>query len=175
MRLAIWTAQNDFREACKTELEAGLQQTAAYNKTLAELAQPPPIMKRTTSYMDRDVSRELAPWVAATVLSLLLALGGILQSLAQRQGNSASPGMESLSSEQLVGEILERTESPKQAVLSFLGICLARETGGTKSVSVEESQKHMRAIIFHVGRFFPSSGQISEMQAIVPADVLNRS
>jgi hypothetical protein len=90
MRLAVWTAQNDFREACRSERETGLQQSAACNKTLAQPAQPPPIMKRTTSDMeDRDVSRELAPWVVATCFAFLLALCSGLRGPTVTQPNFA--------------------------------------------------------------------------------------
>jgi hypothetical protein len=46
MRLAIWTARNDFREACKSELEAALPQTSACKQALDQPPHPPPIKKR---------------------------------------------------------------------------------------------------------------------------------
>lgn len=47
-RLAIWTAENDFRGSCKSEIEAGLPRTAACNRTLEQPLQPPPTRKHLT-------------------------------------------------------------------------------------------------------------------------------
>lgn len=52
MRLAAWTARNDFREACKSDLEAMLPITVACNETLNEPPQPPPIRGRQALNFD---------------------------------------------------------------------------------------------------------------------------
>lgn len=153
MRLAIWTAQSDFREACKSEVDAGLSQSAACNRTLAQPAQPPPIMKRTISDVeDERFSRELAPWVAATCSAFLLALCSVLKNLAGQQGKDST--IESPSLGQLFEAVLERTTSRKQAVVSLLGFCLDQEIANTTSVSADDLRQQEQATVLHVARCF---------------------
>ncbi|KAM0702817.1 hypothetical protein Q7P35_010249 [Cladosporium inversicolor] len=146
---------NDFREACKSELEAGLQQSAACNRTLAKPAQPPPIMKRTISVMEsKDPSREVAPWVVATCFALLLALcNGLRSSTVQQQGVSATG---SLSLAQLVEGVIERSESHPQAMISFLEMYLARESFEPESDSARVLRGYSDALIHLVARQCPS-------------------
>jgi hypothetical protein len=175
LRLAIWTAQNDFREACKSELEAGLQLSAACNKTLAQPAQPPPIMKRTISDMeDKDLSKELAPWMAATCFAFLLALCSGLKGSTITQPNlpersvfttntsQATSALESLTLEELMEAVIEQRESHPQSIISFLEIYLARETFGPEPDTARVVRAHVEALIFFVASRCPSikvSGQ----------------
>ena len=169
MRLAVWTAQNDFREACKSELEIGLQQSAACNRTLAQPAQPPPIMKRTISdFEDKYISRELAPWVAATCFAFLLAFCSGVRGSTVTQPNfperSVSTGktsqnvtaIESLSLEQLMQAVFDRSESHTQAMFSLLEIYLARETFGPASEPTGLLRDYLEALITLVARRCPS-------------------
>lgn len=175
LRLAIWTAQNDFREACKSELEAGLQLSAACNMTLAQPAQPPPIMKRTISDMeDEDISRELAPWVAATCFAFLLALCSCLKcstitrpnfperSVFTTNTSQATSALEASTLEELMEAVIERRESHSQSIISFLEIYLARETFGPEPDTARVVRAHVEALIFFVASRCPSikvSGQ----------------
>jgi len=169
MRLAVWTAQNDFREACKSELETGLQQSAACNKALAQPAQPPPIMKRTISdFEDKDISRELAPWVAATCFAFLLALCSglrgptVTQPQSTQRSNSSDnnsqnvSAIESLSIEQLMQAVFDRSESHTQAMFSLLEIYLARERFGPASEPTGLLRDYLEAMITLVARRCPS-------------------
>lgn len=145
MRLAVWTAQNDFREACKSEIEIGLQQSAACNRTLAQPAQPPPIMKRTVSDMEgKDISRELAPWVAATCFALLLALFNGLRNSTVQQGVSAT---RSLSLAQLLEAVIEQSESNPQAIITLRELYLWRERFGPESDSARVVREYSDALI----------------------------
>ncbi|KAM0717928.1 hypothetical protein Q7P37_006260 [Cladosporium fusiforme] len=84
MRLAIWTAQNDFREACKSEAEAGMTRTSACNATLHQPPQPPPLNKRMTVAMHEHSDLGLRLWAVATCFVLLLCVCKALRDLAQR-------------------------------------------------------------------------------------------
>lgn len=95
MRLAIWTARNDFREACKSELEAGLQQTAVCNKTLTRPVLPPPIKKRMLD--NTRTTREILkrqPWalVVCSALLLLSVCKALQYFLYRRQKHAGSAG-----------------------------------------------------------------------------------
>lgn len=145
MRLAVWTAQNDFREACKSERETGLQLSPACNLTLTQPAQPPPIMKRTISETeDKDINRELAPWMAAPCFALLLALRYDLRSPIVKQGVSAT---RSLSLEQLMEAVIERSESHPQTTMSFLELYLSRKSFGPESDSARVVQEYSDALL----------------------------
>jgi hypothetical protein len=83
MRLAIWTAKNDFREACKSELEAALPQTPACNKALEHPPQPPPIKKRGITVVRRH-GLGLGFSVLVTCCLLLVLLFNVSKTLIQR-------------------------------------------------------------------------------------------
>jgi hypothetical protein len=87
MRLAIWTAQNDFRESCKSDLEAGMPRTPACDKTLEQSAQPPPIRKRTIPVkVYRSAPTYLQHWGLVIFVALLVTVWKILEYLAHCRG-----------------------------------------------------------------------------------------
>lgn len=81
MRLAIWTAKNDFREACKSELEAALPQTLACKEALDQPPQPPIIRKRGVAVVRRHSDWRLQVAELATCCMLLMLLFKMMQSL----------------------------------------------------------------------------------------------
>lgn len=81
MRLAIWTAKNDFREACKSELEATLPQTAACKKILDQQPQPPPIRKRMVLTLQEHGALVPRPVVIAACCASLLLVCKALRSV----------------------------------------------------------------------------------------------
>lgn len=88
MRLAIWTAQNDFRESCKSELQAALPQTAACNKTLEQSPRPPPLTKRTAStIVEGHTDWKHMIYIFVTFSTLLLLAWGLLK--ANKTGQAA--------------------------------------------------------------------------------------
>jgi hypothetical protein len=94
MRLTIWTAQNDFRESCKSDLEAGMPRTAACNKTLEQSPQPPPIRRRTITAMeDRSGLRlpNLNYWGLVICVVLLVAVWKPIRYLAHCKGENEKP------------------------------------------------------------------------------------
>ena len=83
MRLAACTANNDFRETCKSELVAALPQTTACNKTLALQPLPPPIRKRTVSDMQGYSVWNSRPIPIATFCSTILLVWRSLEYMHQ--------------------------------------------------------------------------------------------
>jgi hypothetical protein len=110
-------------------------------------------MKRTTSDMeDKDISRELAPWVAATCFAFLLAIWSGLAVAPKRSvstGNTSQnkSAAASLSLEQLMEAIIERSESHPQAIISYLRNYLARETFGAESDFEKIVRGYLEALI----------------------------
>jgi hypothetical protein len=83
MRLAIWTAKNDFREACKSELDTALPQSSACKAALGQPPQPPPIKKR--SVLDvRRLSLGLRLSILATCCASMVLLFRVSKNLIQQ-------------------------------------------------------------------------------------------
>lgn len=80
MRLAIWTAKNDFREACKSELDTAIPQTSACKEGLDQPTQPPPIKKRGITVV-RGHGLGLRSSVLATCCMLLVLLSFVAKNL----------------------------------------------------------------------------------------------
>jgi hypothetical protein len=127
-------------------------------------------MKRTVSDMeDKDLSTELAPWVAATCFAFLLALCSGLKgstitqpTLPERSVPTANTSqdvsvMESLSLEQLMEAVIERSESHPQVIVSFLEIYLAREAFRPESDSARLLREYIDALINLVTSRCPST------------------
>jgi hypothetical protein len=77
MRLAIWTAKNDFREACKSE---PLPQTSACKAALDQPPQPPTIKKRGIAIVSGH-NLGLGSTVLATCCILLVSLYIVVKKL----------------------------------------------------------------------------------------------
>lgn len=74
--LGTWTAHNDFRESCKSELAAGLQLPIECNIALGHPIKPPPIKKRTLErpWPQQESHRMVAPWMLVACVALQYVL-----------------------------------------------------------------------------------------------------